>query len=131
MLTSLDNKSILPHLLTVSLLSTLSTREASALTSIAHPIPSISNRADGTHDLDERDIEQRMEEDRERHKRLREDTWAVDPEAELEMLYLSGKTGMTEKLLQDCRDDAKARTLAVELDKLMYVKDADIEMGGT
>lgn len=88
------------------------------------------DRADGTHDLDERDIEQRMEEDRERHKRLREDTWAVDPETELEQLYLSGKAGLTTKLLQDCRDDLKARGQAIELDRLGY-ETGDTPMGGT
>jgi hypothetical protein len=88
------------------------------------------DRADGTHDLDEKDIEQRMEEDRERHKRLREDKWAVDPDNELEQLYASGKAGLTTKLLQDCKDDAKARKLAIGLDEMNY-KQGDTPMGGT
>lgn len=70
-----------------------------------------------------------MEEDRERHKRLREDTWAVDPETELDMLLESGRGGLTQKLQQDCRDDAKARGLAVELDRLGY-ETGDAVMGG-
>jgi len=88
------------------------------------------DRADGIHDLDEKDIEQRMEEDRERHKRLREDTWAVDPDTELEQLFESGKAGLTTKLLQDCKDDAKARKLAIDLDEMNY-KQGDTPMGGT
>lgn len=74
-----------------------------------------------------------MEEDRERHKRLREDTWAVDPETELEILYEQGKPGLTTKLLQDCRDDLRERKIAIELDKLNYPKEkeeVDVEMGG-
>jgi len=35
--------------------------------------------------LDKRQIEQRIEEDRERHKRMRESIWAVDGEDEREM----------------------------------------------
>lgn len=39
--------------------------------------------------LDKKQIEQRIEEDRERHKRLRESIWAVNPEedAEFEKLW--------------------------------------------
>ena len=78
------------------------------------------DRPDGIHELDEKDVEQRMEEDRERHKRMREDKWAVDPEDELEQLYESGRTGLTAQLLQDCADDAKARKLAIALDEMNY-----------
>lgn len=35
--------------------------------------------------MDKRQIEHRIEEDRERHKRLRESIWAVDGEEEKEM----------------------------------------------
>lgn len=95
-------------------------------------------RADGVHGLGENDIEQRMEEDRDRHKRLREETWAVDPEEEFDLLWEQGKAGLTEKLLQDCRDDARELAKAIELDKLLYSKPEEIEkevddteMGGT
>jgi CTD kinase subunit gamma len=43
----------------------------------------------GVTKLDKRQIEQRIEEDRERHKRLRESIWAVpsDEDAEFERLW--------------------------------------------
>jgi len=97
-------------------------REVSAITEIAQPgDPMQLDRSDGIHDLDEKDIEQRMEEDRERHKRLREDKWAVDPDSELEQLFESGNAGLTSKLLEDCVDDAKGRKMAVALDEINYV----------
>lgn len=37
--------------------------------------------------LDKRQIEQRLEEDRERHKRLRENVWAVDDTKEIDRLW--------------------------------------------
>jgi len=128
-LLSFQDKKILSQQQVTRLLSHLSARESLALSEIANPADAmVLDRSDGIHDLDEKDIEQRMEEDRERHKRLREDTWAVDPETELDGLYESGKQGLTEKLLQDCRDDAKARKLAVELDELSY---KGVEKGDT
>jgi CTD kinase subunit gamma len=130
-LAGLQEKSLLPTPLLQKLLTTLSARERQALQEIVNPVDSMHlDRADGTHDLDEKDIEQRMEEDRERHKRLREDTWAVDPETELEQLFESGRAGLTGKLIQDCRDDLKARVQAIELDKLGYEM-GDTPMGGT
>lgn len=82
-----------------------------------------------------------MEEDRDRHKRLREDTWAVDPETEFDQLWEQGKAGLTKKLLQDCWDDKKQLDKEIELDKLQYEKpvekpvekekENDTEMGGT
>jgi hypothetical protein len=94
-------------------------REQEALSQIAVPSNAMQlDRSDGINELDEKDVEQRMEEDRERHKRTREDTWAVDPDAELDMLYQSGAAGLTTKLLQDCADDAKARKLAIALDEM-------------
>jgi CTD kinase subunit gamma len=99
----------------------LSEREEVAITEIARPGDGMQlDRADGIHELDEKDIEQRMEEDRERHKRKREETWAVDPDSELDQLYDSGQQGLTEKLLQDCKDDERERKVAVELDEMNY-----------
>ncbi|QDS74741.1 hypothetical protein FKW77_001083 [Venturia effusa] len=139
-LSSLQDKSLLPAPLIQSLLKSLANRETLALASIATPAASLHpERADGVHGLGENDIEQRMEEDRDRHKRLREDTWAVDPEEEFDLLWEQGKAGLTEKLLQDCRDDARELEKAIELDKLLYAKPVeqerekmnDVEMGGT
>lgn len=41
---------------------------------------------------DKRQIEQRIEEDRERHKRLRESIWAVEPEGDQEFLRMLDET---------------------------------------
>ena len=43
------------------------------------------SKKNGVARLDKRQIEQRIEEDRERHKRARESIWAVDGEGEVEM----------------------------------------------
>lgn len=45
------------------------------------PKPGNSNRIPSHHRLDKKQIEQRIEEDRERHKRLRESIWAVPTES--------------------------------------------------
>jgi CTD kinase subunit gamma len=87
---TLQNLSILmPE--TVSELDTvLKSRE------VAHPFtatedesPASNSRAGGAQRMDKRQIEQRIEEDRERHKRLRESIWAVpgDGYEELEKLW--------------------------------------------
>ncbi|KAE9967080.1 hypothetical protein BLS_006583 [Venturia inaequalis] len=136
-LESLQQKALLPIPLIQSLLKSLHNRETLALTSIATPIPQ-PERSDGVNMLGENDIEQRMEEDRDRHKRLREDTWAVDPDEEFDQLWEQGKAGLTEKLLQDCWDDKRQLDKEIELDKLLYEKPAekekekenDTEMGG-
>lgn len=45
------------------------------------PKPGSTNRLPSHHRLDKKQIEQRIEEDRERHKRLRESIWAVPTES--------------------------------------------------
>lgn len=49
------------------------------------------SKSNGAVRLDKRQIEQRVEEDRERHKRLRENIWAIpgDNEEEFERLWLA------------------------------------------
>jgi len=42
----------------------------------------VGGKANGVSRLDKRQVEQRIEEDRERHKRLRESIWAVGEEGE-------------------------------------------------
>lgn len=49
------------------------------------PNGTVKGARNGGGRLDKRQIEQRIEEDRERHKRLRESIWAVDGEDEREM----------------------------------------------
>lgn len=55
---------------------------------VAHPFTSVTDespRRNGSARMDKRQIEHRIEEDRERHKRLRESIWAVSGEDEKEM----------------------------------------------
>lgn len=47
----------------------------------------VGGKANGVSRLDKRQAEQRIEEDRERHKRLRESIWAVGEEGEFERLW--------------------------------------------
>lgn len=62
---------------------------------------------------DKRQIEQRIEEDRERHKRLRESMWAVNPEgnAEFERLW-DDASDIGEDDLQAAEEDAMERKRA-------------------
>jgi CTD kinase subunit gamma len=118
---SLQEKKILQANQVRQLEQSLEKREKNANVEIGQPLNAMQlDRSDGVNELDEKDVEQRMEEDRERHKRTREDIWAVDPDTELDQLYESGAAGLTAKLLQDCADDAKARKLAVGLDEMNY-----------
>jgi CTD kinase subunit gamma len=124
---SLQDKKILQAAQVQQLEQSLDTREENANSEIAQPLNAMQlDRSDGVNELDEKDVEQRMEEDRERHKRTREDIWAVDPDTELDQLYESGTAGLTAKLLQDCADDAKARKLAVALDEMNYRSSAAV-----
>lgn len=52
-------------------------------------LPTYSKRSNAPSKLDKKQIEQRIEEDRERHKRQREHIWAVPPgeDAEMEKLW--------------------------------------------
>lgn len=54
--------------------------------------PPRSARKGGPHRLDKRQVEQRIEEDRERHKRERENIWAVPGGADAEMTKLWEET---------------------------------------
>lgn len=108
---------------------TLAQRERAAFSEISVPRDFMQlDRPDGINELDEKDVEQRMEEDRERHKRMREDKWAVDPEDELDQLYESGRGGLTAQLLQDCVDDSKARKLAIALDDMHHKTETSVKM---
>jgi CTD kinase subunit gamma len=117
---SLDQKSLLSPQLVSQLTSQLEERAREAEAIIANPdTTGLVERNDGINELDHETIEQRMEEDRERHKRLREDAWAVDPEREAEAMMEAAirAGGLTEKLVQECRDDGRERDVAVELDR--------------
>ena len=68
--------------------------------------------------LDKRQIEQRIEEDRERHKRLREDIWAVggeeNPDNEFEKLWDEISSLGSDDYLQ-AEEEAEERRLALEM----------------
>lgn len=79
---SLQAKAILLSETVIELEAVLKSRE------IEHPFtasPSNNAASSKTARLDKRQIEHRIEEDRERHKRLRESIWAVPGEDEQEM----------------------------------------------
>jgi CTD kinase subunit gamma len=119
-LRSLQQKSLLPESVVAEITSQLLGRSRDAEGSIANPgTTGLVDRHDGIHDLDHETIDQRMEEDRERHKRLREDAWAVDPDKEVEAMMEAARRagGLTEKLAQECMDDGRERDVAVDLDK--------------
>ena len=63
---------------------------------------------------DKRLIEQRIEEDRERHKKQREDIWAVDQEKEFDKLWGEvGDVGEDEWVAAE--EDAEERGVAGEI----------------
>jgi CTD kinase subunit gamma len=141
---SLQQKELLPEALVTDLTSQLEQRSRDAEATIANPgATGLVDRNDGISDLDHETIDQRMEEDRERHKRLREDAWAVDSEKEAEAMMEAARRagGLTEKLAQECRDDGRERDVAVELDRKKWEElgaartnavgqaDEDVEMG--
>ena len=68
--------------------------------------------------LDKRQIEQRIEEDRERHKRLREDIWAVggeeNPDDEFDKLWDEISSLGSDDYLQ-AEEEAEERRLALEM----------------
>ncbi|KAF2736189.1 hypothetical protein EJ04DRAFT_172267 [Polyplosphaeria fusca] len=87
-LKALESKGILLPDTVVELEAVLKAREGGAAANVqADVVNGGSARAarNGGARLDKRGIEQRIEEDRERHKRLREGIWAVSGEAEDEM----------------------------------------------
>lgn len=119
-LQSLQQKSLLPDGEVATITTQLLERSKDAEGNIANPgTTGLVDRHDGIHDLDHETIDQRMEEDRERHKRLREDAWAVEPDKEVEAMMEAARRagGLTEKLAQECRDDGRERDVAVELDR--------------
>ena len=68
--------------------------------------------------LEKRQIEQRIEEDRERHKRLREDIWAVgggeNPDEEFEKMWDEVSSLGSDDFLQ-ADEEAEERKLALEM----------------
>ena len=64
--------------------------------------------------MDKRIVEQRIEEDRERHKRQREEIWQVHEEREFEQLWREGgEVGEDEWV--GAEEDAEERMLAGEV----------------
>ncbi len=67
--------------------------------------------------LDKRQIEQRIEEDRERHKRLRENIWAVTDDGDVEF----------EKLWDEASDIGEDDYIAAEEDALERRQAIEVE----
>ncbi len=127
MLNGLQQKSILVSEIVLEIEACLKERD----TLPAHPALS-PIQVNGQHDsqgslttpkmngivrLDKRQIEQRIEEDRERHKRLRESIWAVgaDEDQEFERLWDEGsEVGEDDYLAAE--EDAMERRQAVGVD---------------
>jgi CTD kinase subunit gamma len=63
-------------------------------------------KANGVGRLDRRQIEQRIEEDRERHKRLKETIWGVSGDGDVEF----------SKMLEECSDFGEDDRMATEED---------------
>lgn len=93
------NKSILLEQHVTEIEACLKERDTSADTGFSSPAngdngPSShnGNSVNSSNRLDKRQIEQRIEEDRERHKRMRESMWAVPPSIEEEAAKLYEET---------------------------------------
>ena len=74
-------------------------------------------KANGVSRLDKRQIEQRIEEDRERHKRLRESIWAVGDEEDEEF----------ERLWDEASDIGEDDYIAAEEDALERRQAIEVE----
>lgn len=89
------------------------TREAQVLQTT--PKPAVNGPAGMR--LDKRQIEQRIEEDRERHKRLRESIWAVSGEDDMEFERLWDEVSeIGEDDYLAAEEDAMERRLAVDVE---------------
>ena len=77
--------------------------------------PSVTSGGTSTTRLDKRQIEQRIEEDRERHKRLRESIWAVEEDGEFERLWDEASEVGEDDYLQ-AEEDAGERRVAAEVE---------------
>lgn len=81
------------------------------------PSQIVAPKVNGVSRLDKRQIEQRIEEDRERHKRLRENIWAVNDEDDLEFDRLwDDVSDIGEDDYIAAEEDALERRQAVEVD---------------
>lgn len=81
------------------------------------PSQSTAPKTNGVARPDKRQIEQRIEEDRERHKRLRENIWAVSDEADQEFERLwdeASEVGDDDFIAAE--EDALERTQAIEVE---------------
>ncbi|KAI1781433.1 CTD kinase subunit gamma CTK3-domain-containing protein [Hypoxylon cercidicola] len=99
-LQGLKNKSILLEQTVIEIEGCLKERDTSADQGFSSPAngddnnvrPRSTNGASTANRLDKRQIEQRIEEDRERHKRMRESMWAVPSNIEEEAMKLYEET---------------------------------------
>lgn len=95
----------------------LSPIEANGQRDQQQPSQSAAPKTNGVARPDKRQIEQRIEEDRERHKRLRENIWAVSDEADQEF----------ERLWDDASEVGDDDYLAAEEDALERIQAVEVE----
>ena len=81
------------------------------------PSQAAAPKTNGVSRLDKRQIEQRIEEDRERHKRLRENIWAVNDESDVEF----------ERLWDEASDVGEDDVIAAEEDALERRQAVEVE----
>lgn len=125
MLAGLQNKQVLLPQTVQELEECLKERDVAvahpALGSPTNGVPGSGKqtpRGNGAARLDKRQVEQRIEEDRERHKRLREVIWQVDPEndGEFEKMWdESSDIGDDDYVAAE--EDAEERKQAIVFDR--------------
>lgn len=76
----------------------------------------IAFKPNGLGRVEKRQIEQRIEEDRERHKRLRENIWAVQPDKEFDQLWDDASDVGEDDFLAAHEDAAERSRMALLVD---------------
>ena len=95
--------------------------EGGATTHATSKTATPSGRTNGNAKLDKRQIEQRIEEDRERHKRLRENIWAVGPGDDDEYNRLLEETSdLGEDYYLAAQEEAEERKKCAETHRLEF-----------
>ncbi|KAI1805878.1 CTD kinase subunit gamma CTK3-domain-containing protein [Daldinia bambusicola] len=138
-LQSLMNKSILLEQTVTEIEGCLKERDTSVDLGFSSPVngddASRSRSVNGTansHRLDKRQIEQRIEEDRERHKRMRESIWAVPGTIEEEAMKLLEETsdlGEDDHILG--REEREEFQREVETSRCQHLRQRDAITNGS
>ncbi|OTB17696.1 hypothetical protein K445DRAFT_56290 [Daldinia sp. EC12] len=138
-LQSLMNKSILLEQTVTEIEGCLKERDTSVDAGFSSPAngddasrPKNGNGTTNSHRLDKRQIEQRIEEDRERHKRMRESMWAVPATIEGEAMKLLEETsdlGEDDHILG--REEREEYQREVEISKCHHLRQRDATTNGS